>query len=427
MTEVYPGLGKEVLPSGLEVWVEPLPYVQSVAVGLWVKAGSREDPAGQEGLAHLLEHLTFKGTVHHSAREIAQLVDLLGGHLNAGTTPEFTVFHTEVLARGFREAGEILRELVTEPRLDPQDVRREQVVISEEIRALEDDPEDTAFRLVHEVLWPGKHPLGRPVAGELSSIQSIQPEDVHRFFAEHYRPPNMLLVASGRVDPQEVVALGTTFSGANGQATSIRREPPAAGSGARLAERDVQQVHIALGFPTVPLGAPERYALEVLNAILGGGVSSRLFQRVREDLALVYVVFSANSFHSDAGALVVYAATEEAKAAQVLDAIWQEIELLAKEPVGEEELRRAVQRLQNAFLLSLDDPASRMMRVGSARAVGLKPASPEEVIQRLGRVTAEEVQELARKFLPFERAAMGLVGPSAEQLERLVRAWAEVN
>ncbi len=427
MNEVYPGLWGETLATGLEVLVEPMPHHQSAAVGLFVKAGSREDPPGKEGLAHLLEHVTFKGTRRRSSQEIAQVIDLLGGHLNAATTLEFTAFHTEVLADGLPEALGVLRELALEPRLAPDDIRREQIVIAEEIRTLDDDPEDQAFRQLGQTLWANGHPLGRPVAGESTSIGAIEPQDVQRFFVHHYRPDRMVLVAAGRVEAELVRALGEKFAGQTRTGGDEGRSPPTPGPGMAVVEKDLQQVHLALGFPTVPIHAKERYALEVLNGVLGGGVSSRLFQRVREELALAYAVFSANAFHSDAGALVIYGATEEAKVARLLEAIWAEVEALRRAPPGGEELDRAVRRLQNAFRLGLDDPSNRVMRLGGARALGLRPASPEEVVNRLGQVTAEEVQDLACRFLRPSAAAMGVVGPVGARLERVVRGWVEVG
>lgn len=427
MTEIYPGLYRGRGPSGLDVLVEIIPHLRSVAIGLWVTAGSRDDPPGKEGLAHLLEHMTFKGTASHSAPEIAQIIDTLGGHLNAATTNEYTFYHTEVLAEGLPTAVAILRELVTAPKIAPEDLQREQVVIGEEIRMIEDDPEDTAFRLLGENLWSGGHPLGQPVVGRLHSVISLRPEDLWGFFTDHYRPSRMILVACGQVEPGAVLTQMETFPSLPERDGRPLRSPPQPRAGASFAERDIQQVHVALGFPTVPIHAPERYGLEVLNAILGGSVSSRLFQRIREGLGLVYAVFSVTAYYTDAGSLAAYAATEEKNLPQVLSLLRAEICKLREAPPSASEVGRAVQRLQNAFLLSLDDPGSRMVRLGAALALGRNPLPPEEVVQRLAAVTPEEVQALAQRFLDPERAALAAVGPSAERLERLVRSYAEVT
>lgn len=426
MIEIYPGCYQDRTASGLAVFVEPMPALRSVAVGVWVRAGGRDDPPGKEGLAHLLEHMTFKGTARHSAAEIAQEIDLLGGHLNAATANEYTFYYTEALAEGLPTAVSILEELVTVPRFALEDLERERVVVEEEIRTVEDSPEDAVFQLLNEALWAGGHPLGQPVVGRLTSVADLGLDDLRSFFRHHYTPARMALVACGRVNPDRLldqVARFRTIPNCDGTAAV---PPPEPGAGIALAERDVQQVHLAVGFPTVAVHSPHRYGIEVLNALLGGGVSSRLFQRVREELGLVYTVFSVTSYYSDTGALAIYAATEESKVPQVVDLLWAEVGALAERPPEGPALARAIRRLQNAFLLSLDDPSGRLARLGTATALGRTPAAPEDVVRRLGAVTAEEVQELARRFLSRHRAAWAAVGPSEERLQQLIRPHVEV-
>lgn len=406
---------------------EPMPGFRGVALGLWIKAGSREDPPGKEGLAHFVEHMTFKGTTRRSAAEIAKSIDALGGHLNAATTAEYTFFYTEVLSAHLAEALEILVELVTMPRFSPEDLLRERVVIAEEIRTAEDDPEDVVFRLLAETLWTGGHPLGKPVIGKLHSIARIGLSELWEFSGQHYHPAGMILVACGDVEPPRFLELAQSLRGRGGERNAVHRTPPTAGVGLAIAEKEVQQVHVALGFPTVPASAPERYTLEVLNSILGGGVSSRLFQRVREELGLAYAVFSATAYFSDAGVLSVYAAAEERKLPQLIEVITGEIEALAREPPPEDEVERAIKRLSNAFLLSLDDPSGRLVRLGTLASLGRRPIPPDEVLRRFAAVTPEAVQELAGRFLVLEKAAFGVVGPSAERLRRVLRNFGEVG
>lgn len=427
MTEIYPDCYRGTSASGLTVIAEPMPHLRSVTVGLWVKAGGRDDPPGKEGLAHFLEHMTFKGTARHTAAEIAQAIDALGGHLNAATTSEYTFYYTEVLEEGLPTALSILEELVTAPRIVPDDLARERVVIEEEIRTIADSPEDVAFQLLTETLWPGGQPLGRPVIGKFASVAGLGLDDLWGFFRDHYTPSGMALVACGKVDPKKLLTEGERFGAGRKNNGERPRLPPQTGAGIALAERDIQQVHLALGFPTVPVHARERYGIEVLNAVLGSGVSSRLFQRVREELGLVYAVFSTTSYYSDSGALAIYAATEERKLPQVLDLLWAEVETLTQTLPEPSDLARAIQRLQNAFLLSLDDPSGRMVRLGTSAALNRTPASPNDVVRRLGAVTGEEVQELARRFLTPDKAAWAAVGPSAERLGRVVRPRAGVT
>jgi predicted Zn-dependent peptidase len=427
MTEIYPGCYRGQAASGLTVVAEPMPHLNSVTVGLWVKAGGRDDPPNKEGLAHLLEHMTFKGTARHTAAELAQAIDVLGGHLNAATTNEYTCYYTEVLEEGLPTALSILEELVTSPRIAPDDLARERVVIEEEIRTIEDSPEDTVFQLLTETLWPGGHPLGRPVIGRLSSVAGLGVDDVWGFFRNHYTPSGMAIVACGRVDPEKLLAECGRFGGGRPGNGGRPRGLAQPGTGTAFAERDIQQVHLVGGFPTVPVHSRDRYGIEVLNAILGSGVSSRLFQRVREELGLVYAVFSTTSYYSDSGALAIYAATEERKLPQVVDLLWAEVDALSRTLPEPSDVARAIQRLQNAFLLSLDDPGGRMARLGTAEALDRTPASPDDVIRRLGAVTREEIRDLAQRLLTPDRAAWAAVGPSAKRLERVVRPHARVT
>ena len=427
MEELYPGLYSHRLPSGLYILVEPMERVRSVALGVWVRAGSRDDPPGKGGLAHLLEHMAFKGTMRRSALEIAQAIDALGGNLNGATGKESTFFYTTVLEEGLEAALEVLGEILTQPRLAPEDLERERTVILEEIREAEDNPQDVALRLLFEQLWADGHPLGRPVLGTLEAVSRLSVEDVRGFFKQHYRPARMILAASGKLDCEELIGRVERVWPTGTDGEPPRRVAPVPKAGLAVGERQIQQVHLALGFPTVRAGAEERYGLEVLSAILGGGVSSRLFQRVREERGLVYTVASSTAYYTDAGALMVYAATEERRLPEVLEIIWREIEDLSRTPPTEEEVARAVARLRGSFLLGLEDPSGRMFRLGTNAALGREITPIAEVERRLLSVTPDEVRDLAARFLKPELAALALVGPSAARLERLGRPHVEVT
>lgn len=418
MREVYPGLLAHVLPTGLTILVEPMPQARSVALGFWLRVGSRDDPQGKEGLAHLMEHMAFKGTVHRTAQEIAQAIDALGGHLNGATAKEHTFYYTSVLAEDLSPALLILTEMVTEPRLSPEDLGRERMVVLEEIREAEDDPADTAFRLLLERLWGG--PLGRPTFGTPSAVAELGTDDLWALFRRHYLPQRAALVASGAAGVDDLLAQGERFRPADGPPPS--RQPPLPQGGLVVEERDIKQVHLALGFPTVPAGAGERYGLEVLNALLGGGLSSLLFQLVREERGLAYTVFSSTTYHTDAGGLLIYAATEESHLPEVIAAILEVLERIARTPPTQADLKRAVGRLRGSFLLGLEGPVGRLLRLGTAWALGQEILPPEEVVRRLWAVSPDEVQDLARRFLRPEAAALALVGPDGGGLQKVGRA-----
>ncbi len=428
MREIYPGCLREELSPQVELVVEPLPHANSVALGVWLSAGSREDPPGREGLAHFTEHMVFKGTEKYTALEIARVIDSLGGQINAATSEEYTVYHSTVLAEGLGTALEVLAELVTAPRFPPGDIERERGVALEEIREAEDSPDDVVMRLLEEALWGKDHPLGHPVLGRAETVASISREDLQGFFETYYRRGRKAVVICGKVDPEAALEMtaGLFDAGRDGGIPAGRRPPGTMGA-FRIEARPIQQVHIAIGFPTVPAGAPERMALEVLHTVLGGGMSSRLFQHVREERGLAYTITSFVRYYTDAGYLGVYAAAEPKRAEAILSIVMEEIADLARAGPRDDELARAKRRVRGLFLLGLETPGGRMGRLGWHSALGLPLSSPEEVLRDLDAVTAEDIRRLAVEYLLPERTSLALVGPEAARLERLGKRFVEVR
>jgi len=427
MKQVYPGCYETHLPVGLRILALPMANVYSVSLGIWVRAGSRHDPPRRGGLAHMLEHMLFKGTQRRSALEIAQVIDALGGQLNGSTSKESAFYYTSVLDEGFSEALSVMADLVTQPRLDPKDLERERLVVLDEIRGAMDMPEEVVFQLLAAQMWGDDHPLGLPVMGTPQAVKETTHDELLERFAGSYVAPHSVLVAVGRLTPEQVEqeASRVAWNGGNGRVSPSA--PPSPGSGLRVAERNVEQVHIALGFPTVPAADPKRYTAEVLSSLLGGGVSSRLFQRLREERGLLYTVFSSTSYYSDAGALIVYAACEPESIAPVLELIWAELEDMAAVAPDRLDMQRAVQRLRSGFLLGQEDPSGRMARLGTAASLDLPLLSPEAVVARLEAITAEDVQALARATFQRRRAAAALVGRSGEHIQRTAEQVLEVS
>ncbi|NOX45178.1 MAG: insulinase family protein [Caldiserica bacterium] len=426
MREVYPGCFREEISPHLELVVEPLPHAKSVALGVWLSAGSREDPPGKDGLAHFTEHMVFKGTERHTAAEIARIIDSLGGQINAATSEEYTVYHSTVLAEGLETALGILAELITSPRFAPEEIERERGVALEEIREAEDSPEDVTMRLLEEALWGDAHPLGRPILGRADTVAAISHEDLRGFFETHYRGGHKTVVICGGIEPE--VALDLTarlFATDRGGGGAGQRRAPDGTGGLRIEARPIQ--HIAIGFPTLPAGAPERMALEVLNTVLGGGMSSRLFQRVREERGLAYTITSFVRYYTDAGYLGIYAATEPKRAGEILAIVREELADLAHRGAGDEELVRARRRVRGLFLLGLETPGGRMGRLGWLSALGLPLHSPDQVLRELEAVTGDEVRRLAAEYLAPARASLAMVGPGGTGLERLAEEFVEVS
>ncbi len=427
MREVFPGCFEYYLPDGLRVLAAPVDSVRSVSLGVWVRAGSRQDPPDHGGLAHLIEHMVFKGTRRRSALEIAKTIDTLGGQLNGSTSKESTFYFTTVLDEGFSEGLSVIADLVTQPRLAPEDLERERTVVLDEIRGAKDAPDDVAFELLAARMWGSEHPLGRSVMGSPAAVASAGHQDVVEHFGRTYVAPNSILVAAGRISPQQVVEEASRIPWDGGPRSQAASPPVYPGAGVSVAEKDIEQVHVALGFPTVPAPDPNRYTVEVMSSLLGGGVSSRLFQRVREERGLLYTVFSSTNYYSDAGALIVYAACDSGSLAQVLELIWEELADMAAGPPDPLDLHRAVQRLRSGFLLGQEDPSGQMARLGTAASLELPLLSPDQVVARLHGVTADQIQEMAKRTFRPTRATLALVGRTAEHMERAAGHLLEVS
>ncbi len=422
MEEIYPGCFRAEVAPGISVLAESIPGVRSVALGIWVGAGSREDPKGKEGLAHLTEHMVFKGTERRTATQISQEIDSLGGNLNGATSAEYTVYHSSVLADGIGVALDVLADLVTAPRFAAEDLELERAVALEEIREAEDSPEDVALRLLDEALWGRDHPLGKPILGWRETVSGLTRDDLRAFFQDHYRKGRVAVVGCGALEPRSFVErVRDLLDDARPESEPPRREVPVFRGRRLTVERPIQQVHIALGFPTVPAGSRERAGVEVLNTILGGSLSSRLFQRVREERGLAYSIFSFTRYYTDAGYLGIYAAAQGDKAREILGIIAAELRDLARKLPSPEELERAKRRVRGVFLLGLESPGGRMTRLGWLASLGLPIRSPDEVLGELEAVDGGMIRDLARRYLDPGRAAMALVGPKGESLERLSR------
>jgi predicted Zn-dependent peptidase len=352
------------LDSGLTVAIECVPDTLSVAAGVWVGVGSRDEPGQRAGLSHFLEHLLFKGTADRSAQHIARSVDRVGGDFNAFTTKEYTAYYCRVPARHGAFAIELLGDVLVHPALRTDDVESERQVILEELAMDDDAPDDVAHRAFAESLFPA-HPLGRSPAGSRSTVKASTADDVREFFHEHYRAEQMVVSLAGPGDCDEMLAMvRAAFADVRtGSAPLDRSAPPVGNAGVALAD-DSEQLHIVLGGSSVPRGDDDREALDVVNHALGGGLSSRLFESIREQRGLVYTVFSGVSAYSDAGAYQLYAGTSPEHADEVIGLMRHELDLLRSGGLDDDELDVAVGYLTGAFELGLEDNGARMSRTG---------------------------------------------------------------
>jgi predicted Zn-dependent peptidase len=399
-----------VLPSGLRVVTERMPQAHSVAVGAWVGVGARDEPAELAGVSHFLEHLLFKGSLDRSARDIAIAVDRVGGEMNAFTTKEYTAYYTRLPASALGLGLEILGDVLTVPALRDEDVESERQVILEELCLDEDTHDDKVHTLAQSSLFPD-HPLGWETAGERSTIAAIAGDDVRRFFSTWYRPEAVVVAAAGALDHDAVVAeVERRFVAPAGGQLPVRRAPGFGVQPLAVQRRSLEQVHLALAYRGVARADTARPALDVVNHILGGGMSSRLFDEIRERRGLAYAVYSTLASYCDAGSLMVYAGTSARQAGEVLSLVDQELARLAEDGPTEDELAVAKGYLTGSFLLGLEDPGSRMARLGTQLTTLRRVRTVAEQVEQYAAVTRADVHAVIERVLAQPRV-LAAVGP----------------
>jgi predicted Zn-dependent peptidase len=406
------GVRQTVLDSGVRVVTETMPDVRSVTVGMWVGVGSRDEDERVAGASHFLEHLLFKGTGRRSALQIAEVIDAVGGDLNAFTTKEYTCFYAQTLDRDLALAADVLGDLITSATIRAEDVDAERDVVLEEIRMHLDTPDDLVHSAFSAALW-SQHPLGREVLGSAASIGAMPRDAVHGYYAHHYVAENLVVVAAGNVLHDEVVTVvsaaleGIRSSGV----TTLGREAPngLVAPHVVVRPRPTEQSHVVLGGLGLARNDPRRFAASVLNQALGGGMASRLFQEVRERRGLAYSVYSYQGMHADTGTFAVYAGTTPAKVRTVLDVLRAELDGARGDGLGDAELQRARGHLAGSIVLALEDTGSRMMRLGKAVTTGTELLTLDQTIAAIEAVDHDAVQEVADAVLagPFTLAVVG--------------------
>jgi predicted Zn-dependent peptidase len=414
---------KEILPNGLTLITEAMPHVRSVTIGVWLKRGSRHEVSERSGISHFIEHMVFKGTSHRSAERIASEVDQIGGHMDAFTAKEYASFHLKVLDEHLPIAVEILGDILLHPLFDPAEMTKEKKVIFEEINMVEDTPDDLVMELFTEAMWPD-HPLGRPILGTKRSVSSFDREQLSEFFRASYRPANLLISAAGHLDHQATAALVQRhFGELTPGGTGANGGPPRpAARVVTRSKKELEQVHLCLGTPSYPQTHQNRYGVYILNTILGGSMSSRLFQNVREKRGLVYSISSGVTAYSDAGIMSVYAGTSLDSVDEVLRLTLDELRRLMGERLTDDELRRAKDHLKGSLMLSLESTGSRMSHLARQEIYFGRHFGLDEIIEGIEAVGSDHVQKIANEVFTggMTLSVLGNLGkyrPRAVQLQ----------
>jgi predicted Zn-dependent peptidase len=407
------------LESGVRVVTEVVPAVRSVALGFWIGAGSVMEDDTEAGLSHLLEHMLFRGTARFASEEIDQIFDTMGAEVNAGTGKETTSVYTRVLDRHLQRAFDVMSDMVWRPEFGELEAERE--VVLEEIAMYEDDPQDRVFDVLGEAVF-GSHALGRAIIGHADVVGAASREQLRSFHASRYVPDNVVIAAAGSVDHDELVELargaGPTSPQANGRATLEEvlavEEAPLQERRVRFLRKDTEQYHVCLGGPGIARDDERRYALRVLDNVLGGTSSSRLFQEIRERRGLAYSVFSFSSLYAAAGQVGLYLGTRADNLSQALEVVAEELQRFVAEAVSEEEVVRSRENVKGRTVLSLESTSARMSRLGNSILNEMPILSMDEVIERVDAVSIEDVHALAAELFSPERLSVAGIGPDEE-------------
>ena len=399
------------LHNGVRVISEAMPHVRSVSVGIWIGTGSRRETPEQNGISHFIEHMLFKGTIHRSAEDIARSVDSIGGNLDAFTAKELVCFNTKVLDQHLSLAWDVLADLVLNPLFRAEDIEKEKGVILEEIKMEADSPDYLVHEIFSSNFWKD-HPLGKPILGTRETVKRFDSDMIRSYYSGVYAPANLIVTAAGNLTHERLVGLVREhFASLPAGAPVPADNVPS--THARIALRNkkaLEQVHLCLGVPSYPLPHQERFACYVLNTLLGGGMSSRLFQNIRERQGLAYAVFSELNPYRDTGCLAIYAGTSLESARKVVESIVNEFRQLKEQPVSDEELRRAKDHLKGSLMLSLESTASRMTNLARQEMYFGRFFSLDELVESIEAVTASDVQRIARTFFDPKQIALTVLG-----------------
>jgi predicted Zn-dependent peptidase len=401
---------REVLPNGLRLLTERMPQVRSVSIGVWLARGSRHEPQERGGIAHFVEHMLFKGTGTRTAEDIAQAIDSVGGQMDAFTAKEYASYYIKVLDEHLAFALEVLSDIVMNPRFSADDIEREKKVVLEEIKMVEDTPDDLVHELFTENFW-ADHPLGRPILGTKETVESLDAEALTRYFRGAYTAPHLIVAAVGNVDHARVRDLvARTFAALPTETTPVAEAPPRVVPCTIIRNKELEQSHVCLGTAGYRQDHKDRYSSYVMNTVLGGSMSSRLFQNVREKRGLAYAVFSGLSAYRDTGSMTIYAGCANDAVGELIDVVIGELRRMKEEPLPDAELRRAKDHLKGSLMLNLESTSSRMSHIARQEIYFDRQFGLDETLEGVERVTPDDIQRVARDLFASDALAATVLG-----------------
>ncbi|NLI92177.1 MAG: insulinase family protein [Peptococcaceae bacterium] len=388
---------KHVLSNGVRILTEEIDYVRSVAIGIWVGTGSRNETEGYEGISHFIEHMFFKGTENRTARQLAESLEAVGGQLNAFTTKEFTCYYAKILDEDINLAIDVLSDMFFNSRFDSKEIDKEKNVVIEEIKMYQDTPDELIHDLFSQYVW-NDHPLGKPILGVEDTINHLNRDKIKHYLETKYTPDKVVIAVAGKINHDEIIKKLSIFGDFQRQRQESETGEPRGSIIRKAVGKDTEQMHLVIGVPGLGQDDEDMYALHIINNILGGGLSSRLFQEIREQRGLAYSVYSYHSTFVDTGLFAIYAGTSPGKTEEVIQCILKEMNLVKAEGITEEELKRTKAQIKGNLYLGLESVSSRMSRLGKTELSFGRVKTAEEAVEKLEKVTLSDVKRVMERL-----------------------------
>jgi predicted Zn-dependent peptidase len=409
---------KTVLANGIRIVTEEIPHVRSLSLGFWIETGSRNESSQKNGISHFIEHMVFKGTKKRNAKEIAQSIESVGGYLNAFTSKEHTCYYARVLDEHLELAMDVLSDLVLSPIFPGKELEKEKKVVLEELKQAEDDPDDIIHDYFEKAIFK-THPLGMPVIGTVESISSFKLKDLIQYRKERYASKNLVIAAAGHINHKKVVELSLRYiqkiaNGTNGSVPYGHSTIEKPNSILSEYYKPIQQAHICLGTIGYSIKDEKRFTMQVLNTLLGDGMSSRLFQNIREKHGFAYAVYSFNNMMYDTGSTGVYVGTDNSHVEQCIDLVWKELKSIRKKGINKHELERTKEQLKGSLMLGMENIPNRMIRLGNSELYFGELMALDTIIAKINAVSRDEVQEIAERLFVEDRYATVIFHPNGK-------------
>ncbi|NBJ15579.1 MAG: insulinase family protein [Dehalobacter sp. 4CP] len=400
---------KHVLPNGVRIITEEIDYVRSVAIGIWVGTGSRNETEGYEGISHFIEHMFFKGTGKRSARQLAESLEAVGGQINAFTTKELTCYYAKVLDEDLSLAIDVLSDMFFNSLFDPKEMDKEKNVVIEEIKMYQDSPDELIHDLFSQYVWH-KDPLGKPILGMEETIHDLSSEKVSHYLETRYTPDQVVIAVAGKIKHEDIIRQLAMFGEFQRQRTDSIKENPQGTTFRKAIGKDTEQMHLIVGVPGLGQDHEDIYVMHVINSILGGGLSSRLFQEIREQRGLAYSVYSYHSTYVDTGLFAVYAGTSPGNTDEVIKCVLDELNKLKREGLTEEELMKTKAQIKGNLYLGLESVSSRMSRLGKTELSFGEVKTPEDAVEKLEKVTTGDVTRVMERLWQKDKISILTLG-----------------